>query len=146
MTDLYARLKALLEPYNSCHVECDGFAQIAHRVLIDNQIDHTAYAGQLRDPATGRSTTPHIWIEVPDPDAHDGGWRVDYRARLWLGEVAPHGIASVSETAAWYPMRRATRLNYPNDTVFHSLTMDWGTIVNELRLRNNNQEGNSTKN
>jgi len=77
-------VEALLSPYDCAAVECDGFTRIATTLLHENGYEHTVMVGTL---SMYDETIPlHFWIELPD------GCIVDYRARMWLGEDAPHGV------------------------------------------------------
>ncbi len=64
-------------------VECDGFARLATTVLEHLGISHRVIRGSVTGP-DGRIPY-HFWIEV-------GGLICDYRARMWLGPDAPHGV------------------------------------------------------
>jgi hypothetical protein len=89
-------LRLLLNPYDALrHLECDGLTQVIHRVLSDEQIEHTIYTGQVIDKTNSHTIPAHYWIDVED-------LRIDYRARIWLGERThiPHGIFHPTE----YPL------------------------------------------
>lgn len=77
-------LESLLGKYDECQLECDGMTRVLHTVLEAAGYPHTVKVGSI---ALGSKTfSPHFWIELAD------GRIVDYRARMWLGEHAPHGI------------------------------------------------------
>ncbi len=85
---LINRLRLLLEPYDSLnHLECDGLTQVFHRVLSDEQVEHTINIGEVIHKPTNRTIPLHYWIDI-------GDLRVDYRLRMWLGETSdiPHGV------------------------------------------------------
>jgi hypothetical protein len=77
-----------LEQYDKCRLECDGLSRVLSYILAANNIEHQVYAGEIVDTTTGNQFAPHFWIDLSD------GQRIDYRARMWLGdhEQIPHGI------------------------------------------------------
>lgn len=90
-------LHQLLDVYDSAPVECDGFIRLAHTALINAGIQHRCMCGRVCSN-DGPTVIPlHFWIELTD------GCFVDYRARMWLGEVAtvPHGIFSPENFPEW---------------------------------------------
>lgn len=67
-------------------IECDGFTRIAFSRLCRLGVPCQAFIGSL---VVGDSyIAPHLWLLV------HGKLIVDYRARMWLGDVAevPHGV------------------------------------------------------
>lgn len=85
---LVNRLRLLLNPYDSLkHLECDGLTQVFHRVLSDEQIEHTINMGEVIHKPTKHIIPLHYWIDV-------GDLRIDYRLRMWLEETSdvPHGV------------------------------------------------------
>lgn len=81
------KIRKLLNPYDSSPTECDGMTRICHSVLDQHGIEHQVMVGAIS--AGAREMSPHFWIDLPD------GTRIDYRARLWLGnEGIPHGVFS----------------------------------------------------
>lgn len=89
------RLRALLDPLDCADVECDGMARLVCTVLTREQIEHSAFVGQLK--FDGQTVRPHFWIEV-------GPVLIDYRARMWLGErdAVHHGVCLKSDLSAQY--------------------------------------------
>lgn len=82
--DRAARVRTLLDKYDPCALECDGFTRVAHHVLFKHNVPHHVYVGTV---TRGDDVIPlHYWIELPD------GTIVDYRCRMWLGDDAPHGV------------------------------------------------------
>lgn len=78
-------LNSILSKYDKCRqLECDGMTRVIHTVLSRSNYSHTVKLGTVR--LGNNSFFPHYWIELPD------GSIVDYRARMWLGKHAPHGI------------------------------------------------------
>lgn len=89
------RIQAWLEPLDSLPLECDGMTRVITALLSENGIDHKVMGGHLTDVASVRDhasplgslrSCPHWWIELPS------GHLIDYRARMWMGEVAQHGV------------------------------------------------------
>lgn len=94
LTDAAKAMLTLARPLNvldSASVECDGFVRLGSRLLTELDIPHRVYCGRLDGP-TG--TVPlHFWIMA---DAPDGSLLLaDYRAKMWCGPKAPHGIQPV---------------------------------------------------
>lgn len=95
-------LKSTLRQYDKCQLECDGLTRVLHTVLTRLNYPHTVMGGSITLGLIRFS--PHFWIELPD------GNKVDYRARMWLGRKAPHGIFKQSlvvykgEPIKWEPL------------------------------------------
>jgi hypothetical protein len=79
-----ARVKTLLDKYDACPLECDGFTRVAHSVLTRANVPHHVFIGTVT--FRGVLVPLHYWIELPD------GTVVDYRLRMWVGDDAPHGV------------------------------------------------------
>ena len=81
------RVQTLLDPYDSSNTECDGMIQICHTVLTQKGIEHQPMAGTLAGPTYNQLIPIHLWIDLPN------GYKIDYRARMWLGDNGiPHGV------------------------------------------------------
>lgn len=78
------QIRSLLDSYDACEVECDGFTRIAHHVLTNRGIEHDVYCGHV--VRGGDVVSPHFWIRLPD------GSTIDYRLRMWTDDTAPHGV------------------------------------------------------
>jgi len=76
-------LASTLDQLDGAAVECDGFVRLAATVLQHLRISHRVIRGSVTGP-NGRIPY-HFWIEVD-------GLICDYRARMWLGPDAPHGV------------------------------------------------------
>ncbi|MFS1429216.1 hypothetical protein LMH73_019220, partial [Vibrio splendidus] len=77
-------IRSLLSEIENAPVECDGFTRLAVTILTKNNIAHTPFTGRVMHH--GEQVIPyHFWIAVDDHI-------IDYRARMWLGDKAPHGI------------------------------------------------------
>lgn len=89
MPELIQRVRELADPYDRCWLECDGMAHVLHAVLSEEGIAHDVFLGEIR--MGEKAFSPHYWIALP------GGYIVDYRARMWLGHEAPHGVFLLPE-------------------------------------------------
>ncbi len=89
------KLQLWLDPLNDAPLECDGMSRVISALLSINGIEHQAWQGLLLDcklledhsvgPEVEIAVT-HWWIKLAD------GSTIDYRARMWLGDDAPHGV------------------------------------------------------
>jgi hypothetical protein len=83
-----------LHPLDSLPLECDGMTHVIAVILNRTGISYTVFKGVLHDtslPLTdSRACIVHFWIGLPD------GAVVDYRARMWFGLDAPHGVFTPS--------------------------------------------------
>lgn len=95
VTHLIERIQAWLDPLDSLPVECDGMTRVITALLTDNGIAHEVMGGHLTDVSPLRDKDArlgslkayvHWWIELPS------GHLIDYRARMWMGESAQHGV------------------------------------------------------
>ena len=92
---LIERIQAWLDPLDSLPVECDGMTRVIMALLTSNGIEHKVMGGHLTDvsPLQDKVVRPgplkayvHWWIELPS------GHLIDYRARMWMGDSAQHGV------------------------------------------------------
>lgn len=80
---LKAKIEGILNRFDPLQLECDGFTRVASYALTQANIPHQVFGGTI---TVGKKTFPlHFWIKA-------GGWTVDYRARMWFGPKAPHGV------------------------------------------------------
>jgi len=86
------KLTNILDQFDKCKVECDGFVRIASHELVKAGINHRVLVGYAFVPNDGDDDLiqPHFWIEVKDEDGLI--LTVDYRLRMWVGDHAPHGV------------------------------------------------------
>lgn len=77
------KIRGILATIEHAPVECDGFCRLATTLLQREGIDHQCFVGKLLGPE--KTLSLHYWIMW---DHHI----IDYRARMWLGERAPHGV------------------------------------------------------
>jgi hypothetical protein len=108
-------LEAILSQYDTCNLECDGLTRVLHTVLTRQTVAHTVKIGRIENTQTGVSFEPHFWIELPT------GQIVDYRARMWLGQDAPHGIFNPADTPITYD-GEPVELEPLSDSLFKILT------------------------
>ncbi|PSV00575.1 hypothetical protein [Photobacterium kishitanii] len=73
-----------LDKLDSAPVECDGFVRLAAKVLFRHGQDFEVFKGSVHSRSGGYIPL-HWWIE-------SGGYIIDYRARLWMGDDAQHGL------------------------------------------------------
>lgn len=90
------QLQEWLEPLaDVAQVECDGMTRLVAHLLRKNGIEHVVAVGVLAD--SKRMTDPsvsheedvavtHCWIEL------GFSFVVDFRARMWMGPEAQHGV------------------------------------------------------
>lgn len=110
-----AELQHLLARLDACAVECDGFTRLASRVLHESGYDHQVFLGSIVLGSEGMA--PHFWIELD-------GLRVDYRARMWLGEgpEVPHGVVPIGAFPAVQYDGEPCDLPPADDLIFAVLT------------------------
>lgn len=71
-----------------CELECNGLTWAFSHLLSKKNIAHEVMSGIVHRCTTGEAVVPHYWIEF------QGGWILDLRLRLWLGDMdsVPHGV------------------------------------------------------
>jgi hypothetical protein len=88
-------IQAWLDPLDSLPVECDGMTRVITALLTSNGIEHKVMGGHLTDVSSLRDKEAglgplkayvHWWVELPS------GHMIDYRARMWMGDSAQHGV------------------------------------------------------
>lgn len=72
-----------LQPLDTSPTECDGFVRLAQAVLLKHRIPFVIKQGTFNAPF-GKIGL-HFWIEID-------GFIADYRARMWVGDQASHGL------------------------------------------------------
>ena len=82
----------LVVDYKCKGLECDGTSRVINHIASSYDVDLTAKCGSICKKK-GRKIVdgfdPHFWLEIIiDGDTYI----IDYRARMWMGENAPHGI------------------------------------------------------
>jgi hypothetical protein len=87
------KLKELVDKYDALPLECDGLTRVLAHVLTRENIDHKVFVGSFE--FQGRSVPIHFWIEI-------GKYRIDYRLRMWLGQIAPHGVVEIENCPVAY--------------------------------------------
>lgn len=89
-------LQAWLEPLaDVAKVECDGMTRLVSHLLRKNGIQHLVAVGvladakRINDPTVSHEencAVTHCWIEL------GFSFVVDFRARMWMGSEAQHGV------------------------------------------------------
>ena len=96
----HQKLADWLAPLDQLALECDGLTRGVSAFLTREGIEHQAHQGMLQ-ASQGRIL--QCWVELPD------GAICDLRARMWLGEDAPHGIFHPHESThyeSWGPLKK----------------------------------------
>ena len=117
-------LRLIVDPYDTLqHLECDGLTRILHKILSDNEIKHTVYTGEVIHKDNAETIPIHFWIDIED-------LRIDYRARMWLGETPdiPHGIFHPTNYPKIYYQGSSIKLALLPDVLFQILTRPFPTI------------------
>lgn len=83
-----------LAPLDRLPLECDGMTRIISALLFREGIVRRACYGSMSLPKVG-SIGLHYWIQFPNAVV------CDFRARMWLGPEAPHGLFQ-PESDTWY--------------------------------------------
>lgn len=117
-------LAAWLASLDQAPVECDGFARLASILLTREGLEHEVHVGRLSLAGAG-AIDPHFWISLP------GGLICDYRARMWLGDQAPHGVFR-PEPAHGYASRGVT--SFPEDAELIFWVLGGQELYNYPRL------------
>jgi hypothetical protein len=119
-------LQLILNPYDALHhLECDGLTHVIHRVLSDENIEHTVYTGQVINTFNFDTIPIHLWIDI-------NNIRIDYRVRMWLGDMPdiPYGVFYPAD----YPSIRyegsPTQLNLLPHAVIQELIKPYPAINN----------------
>ena len=73
----------LFSEVETLQLECDGLTKVISYMLTKKDVPHFVHTGYLSGP---QGSIIHFWIELFD------GRYIDYRAKLWQGEKAPHGV------------------------------------------------------
>ena len=106
----------LLDPYDSSQTECDGMVRICCTVLAQHGIEHQPMIGILSRKQ--REIDPHFCINLPS------GERIDYRAKLWLGnsKEIPHGVFQPSNFSTAIYKGEPVELELLSPVLFKILT------------------------
>ena len=79
----------LTQHIDRTQTECDGASRLVHLALIRSDIPHTIMCGWVFH--RGQAIVPiHYWVKCDD-------WIIDYRAQMWYGPDAPHGVFKVTD-------------------------------------------------
>jgi hypothetical protein len=110
------KLQAWLDPLDAAPVECDGMCRLISAVLSANDIEHEVIAGILSDRNGAAPEMTHFWVELPN------GYTIDYRARMWMGEEAQHGVFIRSSDRFVYESRGEVVFNYLPNRILQAMS------------------------
>lgn len=83
--DALADINEWLSHLDKFQLECDGMTRVISALLARAGVEHTVCTGYLENIKTA-SGIMHYWIELNDD------YLIDLRARMWMGNQAPHGV------------------------------------------------------
>lgn len=106
----HQKLADWLAPLDQLALECDGLSRVVAALLSREGIEHQAHQGTLQTPQ-GRIGL-HCWVELPD------GAIIDFRARMWLGEEAPHGIFYPDKESRYESLDALKIIDLKNQEIF----------------------------
>lgn len=106
----HQKLADWLAPLDQLALECDGLSRVVAALLSREGIEHQAHQGTLHTPQ-GRIGL-HCWVELPD------GAIIDFRARMWLGKQAPHGIFHPDKESRYERLGALKRIDINNSKIF----------------------------
>ena len=106
----HQKLADWLAPLDQLALECDGLTRVVSALLTRDGIEHQAHLGTLETPQ-GRIDL-HCWVELPD------GTVCDFRARMRLGEDAPHGIFHPDNSICYESLGALKRIDLNNSEIF----------------------------
>lgn len=105
-----------LKKLDDCPVECDGFVRLAAKVLTRHEQEFQSFIGSV-SALNGSSFPTHLWIVW-------GEFIIDYRARMWLGEKAQHGLLDRLKHAHLY-IGEPVAIEMPSDGLEAILKMEF---------------------
>ncbi|KAB8333602.1 hypothetical protein SD80_012455 [Scytonema tolypothrichoides VB-61278] len=108
-------IRRLLDRYDYTQTECDGMTRICHSLLSKHRIDHQPMLGAVS--LHNQKVYPHFWIDLPS------GERIDYRAKMWLGDNAPHGVFNSKDFPDVMYQGNPIELEVLSPTLFKILTL-----------------------
>lgn len=85
LSDSLAMINRWLEQFDGFPLECDGMTRAISTLLHANHIEHEVHAGRICSTSEEQNGINHYWIQFED------GFIIDLRARMWMGQQAPHG-------------------------------------------------------
>ncbi|SER38046.1 hypothetical protein [Giesbergeria anulus] len=105
----HQKLADWLTPLDQLALECDGLTRVVSALLTREGIGHQAHQGMLQ---TSQGRILHCWVELPD------GAICDLRARMWLGDDAPHGIFHPDESTHYESWGQLKKIEIKNSRIF----------------------------
>ena len=129
--ELKLEIKNLLDPYDSSQTECDGMTRICHTILSQHHIEHQPVIGTLQFDE--QKIEPHFWIDLPSED------RIDYRARMWLGnnDRVPHGVFQPDDFPDVIYKGKPVELELLSPIVLKIMTLQFDAKIDKLMKQNN---------
>tara|TARA_B100000963_G_scaffold8974_3_gene7090 strand:- start:3050 stop:4339 length:1290 start_codon:yes stop_codon:yes gene_type:complete len=113
-------------------LECDGTSRIIDYVASLNGIQTQPKMGAIikkngSDIVDGFE--PHFWNEI----YIDGEkYIIDYRAQMWLGDSAPHGLFKESDLKNWEYIGDNVNFDRKISSIFYTTRgNDWDELINE---------------
>ena len=141
-------LRELLDELDEANAECDGVTRLVSTVLARNDVEHQVYAGGiLRSSETGGKDLlmdRHFWVEC-------GALRIDYRARMWLGDddCVPHGVHSPDQYPLIAYAGKPVYMEPLSDPLFSIILnkdgYDFSEYFPEVRATSVNEPGSKSK-
>lgn len=94
-------LRSLTQHVDALPLECDGASRLVHLALTRAGVTHQVMTGKVY---SGIDTILpiHYWIRV-------GQFTIDYRARMWMGPNAPHGVFRQRDCPAFAYIGKPTK-------------------------------------
>lgn len=80
-------LYGLTSHVDAKELDCSGATRLVHLALFRAKVPHTVFVGELCNQGGEVLAPPHFWVETM-------GQIIDYRAQMWVGPDAPHGVFS----------------------------------------------------
>lgn len=87
-------MQAWLDHFDKLDLECDGMTRVLSTTLAHQGVDHEVIYGRISN--TEGVGVVHYWIQFLDQVI------LDLRARMWLGNQAPHGLFLPEQTSIRY--------------------------------------------
>lgn len=119
-----------LAPLDQLALECDGLTRVVSALLTREGVEHQMHQGALETPE-GRIGV-HCWIRLPD------GAICDFRARMWLGEDAPHGIFYPDESIHYGSRGELRIIDLKNSKIFQFIfgidINSYPSLINNFNL------------
>lgn len=93
-------LLMLTQHIDATWTECDGATRLVHLALLRAGVIHQVMTGHVHY-GNAMILPIHYWI-------HTGRFSIDYRARIWMGPNAPHGVFRPHDYPDFYYIGKPT--------------------------------------